>query len=98
MSALNEYKSWHDHYLAMVNGQVVPNQKVYVVDSKQSGGGKLQIVSPSAQKVQRARALIKRKVIKGKPKKKVGQKTTKRRTVKTKKRSVTKKTKPKRKR
>ena len=90
MSALNEYKSWHDHYLAMVNGQVIPNQKVYVVDSKQSGSGKLQIVSPSAQKVKRARAAIK-----AKPKKKVGQKTTKRRTVKTKARKTAK---PKRKR
>ena len=96
MSALNDYKSWHDHYLAMVNGLVVPNQKVYVVDSKQSGSGKIQIVSPSAQKVQRARAAIKGKTIKAKPKRKVTQKTVKRGRVK--KRSASKKTKPKRKR
>ena len=93
MSALSEYKSWHDHYLAMVNGQVPPNQKVYVVDTKQSGSGKIKIVSPSEQRVHRARSAIKVK-----PKKKVVQKTLKRRSVKTKARNTTKKTQKKRKR
>ena len=107
MSALNDYKSWHEHYLSMVNGQIVPNQKVYVVDSKQSGSGKIQIVSPSQQKDQMARASLKPKKkvaqrgrvsIKAKPKKKVVQKRLKRRSVKTKARNITKKTQKKRKR
>jgi len=87
MSALSDYKSWHDHYLAMVNGQIAPNHKTFVVDTKQSGSGKIQIVSPSQQKVERARSAMRaksRKAIKSKQTKKVGQKRPKRRTVKTK--------------
>lgn len=79
MSPLNEYKSWQDHYLSMVNGQIPPNQKVYVVDTRQSGSGKLQIVSPAAQKVERARATL--KAIKSKLESKTNQKRLKRRRV-----------------
>ena len=59
MSVINDYDNWRKHYLAMINGKILPNQKVYVVNdsSNQSGKG-LQIISSAAQKDAMARALV----------------------------------------
>ena len=59
MSVINDYDNWRKHYLAMINGKILPNQKVYVVnDSSNQTGKGLQIISSAAQKDAMARALV----------------------------------------
>lgn len=60
MGAINEFEKWKTHYLDMINGKISPNKSVNIVDDTQTGKG-LKMVSPAAQKVSMARAVIKRK-------------------------------------
>jgi len=88
MSVINDYDSWKKHYTAMIDGKILPNQKIFVVNESTSQSGKgLQVVAGVAQRDNMSRAII-NKAIKSVKKKKSSQSSPKHQSKRTKKRVV----------
>jgi hypothetical protein len=91
MSVINDYDSWKKHYAAMIDGKILPNQKIFVVNDSTTQSGKgLQVVTAAAQKDNMSRSII-NKAIKSSKKKKSPQSRSKHRSKNTKTRQTKKK-------
>ena len=80
MSLIPDYDKWRSHYIGMINGKVLPNQNVFIVDgqNKQTGKG-LSLITQAEQTDGMARALVSKRSIKKKPLAKRNHSTTKQR-------------------
>ena len=88
MSVINDYDSWKKHYTAMIDGKILPNQKIFVVNESTSQSGKgLQVVAGVAQRDSMSRAII-NKAIKSVKKKKTPQSISKHQSKSTKKKTA----------
>lgn len=79
MSVIKDYDNWKAHYKAMIDGKLLPNQKIYILGSDSQGqiGKGLQLVSSAAQKDAMTRAVVKKKSINSKLKRNTNHSTSK---------------------
>ena len=81
MSLIPDYDKWRSHYIGMINGKVLPNQNIFIVDDKNRQTGKgLSLITQAEQTDGMARGLVNKRSIKKKPRTKRNHSPTKQRT------------------